>query len=171
MFKKIRKFYRNNRIYSILMIISMFCILLMGTCVIVYFVNQMNKSPYGDRLDKIEEHDLGKSLKELENYYKDQGVVSDVNVRLQGKTIMITGVLSEDVIVDELQNVSTSGLEIISEDNRSYYEMQLMFKVDDVTSIAGSKNANATVITWRVYYNEDEEDEEETTTTTTTKKK
>lgn len=167
MFKRIRKFYRNNRIYSILMIISMFCILLMGTCVIIYFVNQMNKSPYGNRLDKIEEHDLGKSLNELEDYYKEQGVVSDVNVRLQGKTIMITGTIADDVKVDELQNVSTSGLELISEDNRSYYEMQLMFKIDDETLMAGSKNANATVITWRVYYDEDEEE----TTTTTTKKK
>ena len=169
MFKKIRKFYRNNRIYSILMIISMFCILLMGTCVIIYFVNQMNKSNYGDRLDKIEEHDLGNSLKELKNYYEEQGVVSDINVRLQGKTIMVTGTIAKDVKVDELQNVSASGLEIVSEDNRSYYEMQLMFKIDDETSMAGSKNANATVITWRVYY--DEAEEETTTTTTTTKKK
>ena len=40
MIKKLKNFYKNNRIYSILMIISLFCLILMVSGVVIYFVNQ-----------------------------------------------------------------------------------------------------------------------------------
>ena len=45
MIKKLKNFYKNNRIYSILMIISLFCLILMASGVVIYFVNQTDSKP------------------------------------------------------------------------------------------------------------------------------
>ena len=37
---KLKGFYKNNRIYCIMMAISIFCIALIGVAFLVYFINQ-----------------------------------------------------------------------------------------------------------------------------------
>ena len=54
MLKKIKAFYKNNRVYSILMVISVICILSIVIGVILYFIGQTNKDKYGNRLEGIE---------------------------------------------------------------------------------------------------------------------
>ena len=161
MFKKIRKFYRNNRIYCILMIISILCILLMSTCVIVYFANQLSSSIYGSRLDNIDDYDLGKSLKELEDFFKEQEQIVDASVRLQGKIIYVNAEADASIKNEEIQNIATSSLEILSEENKSYYDMQFIFTRKDMNPYFGSKNSSNAIITWTNY----SYDTEETTTT------
>lgn len=160
MFKKFKKFYKNNRIYCILMIISILCILLIGTSVIIYFVAQSNSSPYGDRLNGIEEHDLGSTLSDLEAFYKEQNGVNTVTARLQGKIIYITVDVADEIKNEEIQNIATSSLEKISEDNRSYYDIQFIFKRASYTPFFGSKISTNTNITWSNF----SYDTEETTT-------
>ena len=161
MFKKIKKFYRNNRIYCILMIISLLCILIMGTCVVIYFVNQLSTSAYGNRLEDIDDHELTDSLKALEDFYKEQQGVLEANVRLQGKIIYVTAHVEESIKNEEIQNMATSSLERIDEDNRSYYDMQFIFTRDNLNAYMGSKNSSKTVISWANF----SYDTEETTTT------
>ncbi len=157
MFKKFKKFYKNNRIYCILMIISILCILLIGTSVIVYFVAQSNTSPYGDRLDGIDEHDLGSSLTDLENFYKEQTGVNSATVRLQGKIIYVTVDVADEIKNEEIQNIATSSLEKINEDNRSYYDIQFIFKRASYNPFFGSKISTNTNITWSNYSYDTEE--------------
>ena len=54
--KKLRAFYKNNRIYCILIMISLACLLLLGIGVIFYFIGQATSSSYGNRLDNIENY-------------------------------------------------------------------------------------------------------------------
>ena len=160
MFKNVRKFYRNNRIYCILMIISTLCILLMGTCVVIYFVNQLSTSNYGNRLDKIDDHELDDSLTELENFYKEQNGVLEAEVRLQGKIIYVRVDMEENIKNEEIQNIATSSLEKLTDDNKSYYDMQFIFTRNNLNPYMGSKNASKTIITWANFTY----DTEETTT-------
>ena len=51
---KIKGFYQNNRIYCILMAISLFCLALIVSAFVVYFVEQTKTDTYGNRLDGIE---------------------------------------------------------------------------------------------------------------------
>ena len=51
---KLKGFYKNNRIYCIMMAISIFCIALIGVAFLVYFINQTKTDAYGDRLNGIE---------------------------------------------------------------------------------------------------------------------
>lgn len=162
MLKKFKKFYKNNRIYCILMIISCLCIILVGTSVIVYFVAQSKTSPYGDRLNGIEEHDLGSALSDLEAFYKEQKGVKSVNVRVQGKIIYVTVDVEDTVKNEEIQNIATSSLEKISEDNRGFYDLQFIFTRDAYNPFFGSKISTNTNITWSNY-------SYDTTESTTTK--
>lgn len=164
MFKKFKKFYKNNRIYCILMIISILCILLIGTSVIVYFVAQSNTSPYGDRLEEIGEHELGSTLSDLETFYKEQTGVNNATVRLQGKIIYVTVDVADDIKNEEIQNITTSSLEKIGEENRNYYDIQFIFTRPSYNAFFGSKISTNTNITWSKYSYDNEE------TTTTAKK-
>lgn len=163
MFKKFKKFYKNNRIYCILMIISILCILSIGTSVIVYFVAQSNTSPYGERLNGIDDYDLGNSLSELETFYKEHTGVNNVLIRLQGKIIYITVDVADEIKNEEIQNIATSSLEKISEENRSFYDLQFIFTRSSYKPFFGSKISTNTNITWSNYSYDNEE-------TTTTKK-
>lgn len=151
MYKKFKKFYKNNRIYCILMLISILCILLIGTSVVIYFVAQSNTSPYGHRLDGIEEHDLGNSLSDLETFYKEQKGVKSAKVRLQGKIIYVTVEVDDVVKNEEIQNIATSSLEKIDEENRNFYDMQFIFKRSSYNPYLGSKISANTNITWTNY--------------------
>ena len=51
MLKKFKEFYKRNRVYSILMLISLVCIVSILVGVIVYFIGQTSKDKYGNRLD------------------------------------------------------------------------------------------------------------------------
>lgn len=160
MIKKIRKFYRNNRIYCILMIISMLCLLLMGTGVIVYFVNQSNSSPYGNRLNDIDNYELKDTLKNVEKFYKESDKVNDVTARLQGKIIYINVDVVKEASNEDIQGLATSSLEHIADELKSYYDIQFIFTRKDYPAYFGSKAASKTVITWANY----SFDTEETTT-------
>lgn len=151
MFKKIRKFYKNNRIYCILMIISILCILVMGVSVVVYFFNQMVTDSYGSRLENIEKYDLGNSLSDLENFYKSQEGITDVKVRLQGKIIYVDVSAVATMKNEQIQTIATTSLDNISEENRGFYDIQFMFTREGLNPYLGAKNSSNTVIVWTNY--------------------
>ena len=151
MFKKLRKFYKNNRIYCILMIISILCILVMGVSVVVYFFNQMFTDSYGSRLENIEKYDLGNSLTDLENFYKSQEGVMEVSVRLQGKIIYLDVKVAETMKNEQIQTIATTRLDNISEANRGFYDIQFMFTREGLNPYLGAKNSGNTVIVWTNY--------------------
>jgi len=151
MIKKLRKFYKNNRIYCILMIISILCILVMGVSVVVYFFNQMFTDSYGSRLENIEKYDLGNSLTDLENFYKSQEGVMEVSVRLQGKIIYLDVKVAETMKNEQIQTIATTSLDNISEANRGFYDIQFMFTREGLNPYLGAKNSGNTVIVWTNY--------------------
>ena len=74
--KKLKKFYKNNRIYCILMGISLFCLALIAMLFVVYFVNQTKNDTYGNRLNGIESMEISDSEKdEIVNVIKENDVI------------------------------------------------------------------------------------------------
>ena len=76
--KNFKEFYRRNRVYSILMLVSLVCIVSILVGVIVYFVGQTTKDKYGNRLDGIDNVKITDTKKsEVENkisYLEDRRV-------------------------------------------------------------------------------------------------
>lgn len=164
MIKKMKEFYKNNRIYSILMIVSVICLIIMASAVVIYFVNQTVSSSYGTRLKDIEKYDISKEITEIDKTLKDtKGVISS-KVRLQGKIIYIDVEMEKNKTNEDIQNVALSTLKLLSDEDKSYYEMQFIFSREGMTPYMGSKSASKSVISWGNY-------SVDTTTTTTTKKK
>lgn len=165
-FEKLKKFYYSNRIYCILMIISILCILILGIGVIAYFIGQATSSSYGTRLEEVENHPVEKELIEYEKYFKESEGVKSVTIRLQGKIIYTTVEVEDNKTNEDIQNLATGSLEKLSDDEKNFYDVQYIFKRKSYNPYLGSKSHSKTIISWANY-----KFEEETTTTETTKKK
>lgn len=164
MFKKFKKFYKYNRIYCILMMISLFCFLLMGTGVIVYFVSQINTNKYGSRLNGIDDFNQEEIIKKLENSYTDAKIL-EKNIRFQGKIIYIELSMEPTTTNEEIQTICTASLSAISDEEKAFFDLQFIAKREGLTPYMGSKNHSKGNITWGNY------SFDATTSTTTTKKK
>lgn len=167
--KKLKEFYKNNRIYCILMLVSLFCFILMGSAVIIYFVHQTSSDKYGARLEGIDSYPVSSELAQLETFYKESDGVLKASVRLQGKIIYVNVEVDKKLTIEEMQNIATESLNKLKEEQKGYYDLQFTFKRDGLAPYSGSKAASRTVITWSNYHIASEETT--TTTTTTTKKK
>lgn len=165
--KKFKEFYKNNRIYCILMLVSLFCFILMGSAVVIYFVNQATSDKYGTRLDDIDQYPVSKELAEFETFYKESDGVTKAAVRLSGKIIYVSVEVDPKMDLDQMQNIATESLTKLTDEQKGYYELQFTFKREGFAPYSGSKAASRTVITWSNY----NVTTEPTTTTTTSKKK
>ncbi len=133
------------------MLISLFCFILMGSAVLIYFINQTTSSSYGKRLEDIEKYPVADQLKDLENYFSEsEGVISRV-VRLQGKIIYIDVEVQKDLTNEKIENMATTSLEKLTAEQKGYYDIQFAFNREGMSSYEGSKAANNTVIAWTNY--------------------
>ena len=83
---KFKTFYHNNRIYCILMGISIFCILLIVLAFLFYFVEQTRNDVYGNRLNGISSVEIKDShKKEIVSAIKSNEKVDKASVDVKGK--------------------------------------------------------------------------------------
>ena len=149
--KRLKKFYRNNRIYCILMLISLVCLVLIICSVIFYFIHQSLSSVCGDRLNEVSEHPVTSELSSMEDYFKKQSIVTNVSVRLQGKIIYVDFSASSSATNDDINNICTDSLSLLTDDQKSFYDVQFIVTRDNLNPYLGSKSASSTVISWGNY--------------------
>ena len=126
MFKKLKDFYGRNRVYSILMIVSIICIIAIMIGVIFYFFNQTSKDKYGNRLNGIEKIKINdKKSKELESKITENELVSKTTIDIKGKLIYVDFVL-ENGKHSDAEAIAQSALELFSEDERKFYDIQFI---------------------------------------------
>ena len=157
MFKKLKSFYKRNRVYSILMIISTICIIAILVGVVVYFLGQTSKDVYGNRLDGIEKVKISDSKqKEIEDSIKANEKVKDVEVDIRGKLIYIIITLNEGTHADA-ESVCQASLEVFDENLKEFYDIQYVVDNNGETEenfpIMGYIKSGNSVITWTNYVN------------------
>lgn len=148
--KKLKKFYINNRIYCILMCISIFSIALICILTVVYFVNQTKSSPYGNRLNGKDSVIINETKKEeLSKIIKDNGKISKCSINVNGKIIYINVYLSEGTI-EEAQGIAIKVVQGLSDDEREFYDLNFGFvkEGDNSFTIMGYKKSGNTIISW-----------------------
>lgn len=154
--KGLKGFYKNNRVYVILMVVSIVCILSILIGVIAYFVGQSSKDPYGTRLEGIESVKITDDrLTEIETVVKESELVSKVNTNIKGKIIYIVVTLSDGTPQDA-ENISVKALEKLSEEEKAFYDIQFVFDStsegdDNVFPIMGYKKSSNATISWTKY--------------------
>lgn len=156
MLKKFKEFYKRNRVYSILMLISLVCIVSILVGVIVYFIGQTSKDKYGNRLDGIENVQIKKDkISEIENKITENELVSSTNIDIRGKLIYVDIVLKTGKHTDSEAIVQAS-LELFTKEEKEFYDIQYIVENSDkeITEnfpVMGYIKAGNSVIKWTNY--------------------
>lgn len=154
--KKFKEFYKRNRVYSILMLVSLVCIISILVGVIVYFIGQTTKDKYGNRLDGIENVQITDNKKsEVENKIKENELVNDVKINIKGKLIYVNITLKTGKHSDS-EAICQSSLENFSEDEKKFYDIQYIVSNEDKNieenfPVMGYIKAGNSIIKWTNY--------------------
>ena len=156
MFKKLKSFYKNNRVYSILMIISIICIVAILVGVVLYFLGQTSKDKYGNRLDGIEKVEIKESkLNDIEKKITENELVNNVDAVLKGRLVYITITLNSGTHADT-ESIAQSSLDLFSEEEKAFYDIQYIVdnkdeKIEENFPVMGYIKAGNSVIKWTNY--------------------
>lgn len=155
MLKKLKAFYKKNRVYSILMLISITCIIAILVGVLVYFFTQTSKDVYGNRLDGIEDVKITETKKDdiLKNIESNEKV-SEVDFDIRGRLVYVIISLKEGTHTDA-EAIAQGSLETFGEEIKAYYDIQFIVENKSETEenfpIMGYLKAGNSVIKWTNY--------------------
>lgn len=154
--KKFKEFYKRNRVYSILMIVSLVCIVSILVGVIVYFIGQTTKDKYGNRLDGIESVKISDNKKsEVINKIKENELVDSVDIDIKGKLIYVNITLKTGKHTDS-EAVCQTSLDAFTEDEKKFYDIQYIVSnkdknIEENFPVMGYIKAGNSVIKWTNY--------------------
>ena len=163
MIKNLKDFYKKNRVYSILMIVSMICIIAIMVGIILYFLGQTSKEKYGNRLEGISSVKISdKKKKETKESILSNELVDNVEINIKGRLIYINIELLNGKHSDA-EALATTILELFS-DEKNYYDMQFIIENKDKDEtenfpIMGYIKKGNEVIKWTNYVEEVTTDE------------
>ena len=152
--KKIKRFYQEHRIFTILMAVVLVCMVLIITVLVQCFYVGNGSDKYGNRLEGIEKYKITESRqKDFENNIANNDKVKSVDIKVTGKIIYITMQITEGVELVEAQSIAQKSLESFSEKEQSFYDFNITLKQDatdtsDGFIISGSKNKNGSGLVW-----------------------
>lgn len=152
--KKIRKFYKEHRVFTILMAIVIVCAILIATVLIQCFYVGNGKNKYGHRLDGIENYQISESRQsDFENNIANNDKVKSVEINVTGKIVYITMQMAENVDIVEAESIALKSLEEFSEEEKKVYDFNITLKQNsNATSegfyISGAKNVNGSGLVW-----------------------
>lgn len=163
--KKLKRFWQNNSVLLVLLLILFACLIAISAVVYTYFVGD-GSSKYGDRLDDIEKHPFTeKDQKEIITKIEEDESITEATIKMSGRRIIINIDFIEKINLVEAQSKALATLDYFSEDTLSYYDLTYNIKAektDDTEgfNIAGSHNvAGSGGIVWNnntVFDNEEE---------------
>ncbi len=152
--KKIKKFYKEHRVFTILMAIVIVCAILIATVLIQCFYVGNGKNKYGNRLEGIENYTISESRQsDFENNIANNDKVKSVDITVTGKIIYITMQMDESVALMEAQGIAQKSLEEFSDDEQKFYDFNITLKQTKTENnegffISGAKNVNGSGLTW-----------------------
>lgn len=147
--KKIKKIWQENSVLLVLFVILIACLIAISVVVVKYFVGD-SSSKYGERLDDVDKHPFSlDEQNEIKQKITDDKLVSEVKMRVSGKTIYVTINFESSVTLVEAQSKALASLEYFNEDILCFYDIQYMIKADstdktDGFQIMGSHNISGT---------------------------
>ena len=158
-----KQFYKENRVFTILMIIVAICLLIIGGVMIKYFFFGNSSSPYGDRLKNVEKYKISDSKKkDIISKLEEDAIIENVEIRVSVRTIYIKMKFTAGSSLVEAQSKALPALEQFTEKEMGYYDIEFILTSDDTDdsegfTIMGAKNVNGTNIIWNNNNTENQE--------------
>lgn len=150
-----KKFYKENRVFVILMGVVLVCVAIMCALLARYVIKSNTNDAYGNRLDGIKDVQIKKKeVDKMEASIAEMEKVEDVTINVHGKIVYFDVDFSNEASVDEAKNIAVKCLEFFEEDYKNFYDMQFLFvkskaeSSEDVFPIIGYMKAGATTISW-----------------------
>lgn len=150
-----KKFYKENRVFVILMGIALVCIAIIVGLLANYVVKSSTNDMYGNRLDGIKDVEItNQKVTEMQESILKMAKVQDVVINIHGKIVNFNIDFSNDATLEEVKNTSISCLDLLEEGHKNFYDLQFIItqsKNDDSDSsfpILGYMKAGRTTISW-----------------------
>ena len=149
-----KQFYKENRVFSILMIVVAVCLLLIIGITLKYFIFGISSSPYGDRLKDEKKYKISDDLKtEVKSTLESDESIKKASVRVSVRTIYISMEFNTGVSLEEAKGKAVTALEKFSEDELGYYDVEFILTEESADNsegftIMGAKNVNGSNIVW-----------------------
>ena len=104
---------------------------------------------YGNRIDGVKKYPIKEEKTKVQEALKDE--TKQTSVRVQGRIIYITVIVNDDINLDSAKNLGPKILEQFSDEQKAYYDIQLLIKNDanqDNFPIIGYKHHTKTSFSW-----------------------
>ena len=149
-----KQFYKENRVFAILMLIVGICLVLIIGVMLKYFFFGNSASPYGDRLKDEKKYKLSeKEQKEISSKLEEDETIQEANVHISVRTIYVSIKFNSGITLVEAEGKAAGSLELFSEKQMGYYDIEFILTSDGADgaegfTIMGAKNVNGTNIVW-----------------------
>ena len=148
--KKLKKFWLENSVLLVLLLILIACLISISIVVFTYFVGD-SSSKYGERLEEIENHPISKDIKnDIISKLEENELIENASIRVSDtKTIYLLINFTPKTTLVEAQSKALASLEYFSEDILGFYDVEFLIKADSTEDtegfqIIGSRNVNGT---------------------------
>jgi len=151
--KGIKRFYKEHRVFTILMAIVIVSVIVIATVLFQLF-GANGKGKYGSRLDGIDEVPI---TEERQDEYRDKlvenGKIKTASIDITGRIIYVKIYFEADVDLVEAEGIALKSLEDFSEDELKFYDFQFTLQEDASNNsegflIEGSHNKNGNGLLW-----------------------
>lgn len=152
--KKIKQFYKEHRVFTILMAVVIVCAIIIITVLIQCFYVGNGTDKYGNRLEGIENVEITESRQnDFEHNLANNEKVRAVDLTITGKIIYITIQFEENVDLVEAESIALKTLEEFSDEEQSFYDFNFTLKENSSEKsegfiISGAKNKNGSGLVW-----------------------
>lgn len=152
--KRIKKFYKEHRVFTILMAIVIVCVIIITTVLIQCFYVGNGNDKYGNRLSDIDKYPItDKRINELKDGLVVQDKVKSSSIKITGRIVYISINFETNCDLVEAESIALKFLENFSEDEKSYYDFNFTLKKDSTETsdgfiISGAKNKNGSGLVW-----------------------
>ena len=150
---KVKKIYRENRVFVILMLVVVICIICIGFSLFKLFFGS-GEDKYKGRLDGIKAVELNdEKLRTIDVKIEEDEAVTVADLNLSGKVVYISIVFTDKVTLEDAKTKSAKVLEEFSEEMVAFYDFnftikQLETEITEGFLVMGAKNANGTKFEW-----------------------
>lgn len=152
--KSIKRFYREHRVFTILMAIVIVCVIIIVTVLIQFFYVGNGSDKYGNRLEGIEKYEIDTAREtDYEKTLMNNEKVKSADLIVTGKIIYITIQFETTANLVEAQSIAAKSLESFSEEEKSFYDFNITLKRNssdksDGFIISGARNKNGSGLIW-----------------------
>lgn len=152
--KKIRKFYREHRVFTILMAVAVVCVALIVYVLIDCFYSGSDTNKWGTRCEAVEKLPITKAIKEeIIGKIEAEELVESASISVKCRRIETKIVFKPEAELIQAESIALKSLEYYSEEESQAYDFEFELQnpgsdKSDGFSIWGAKNKSGSGLIW-----------------------